>query len=139
MLVATNSIARNTTDRSTVARILPRRTGSVLLRQQGAFRSQHLTKDDVTRTTARYTTATPKSVHEKAGVIVMVAVILRKAVIIPIIRLIITATVVHTFLQEQSEFDIYFTSFTSLYVASCSMVKEKSYVKNPRKILRRLN
>ena len=107
MLVAANSIPRNTTDSSAVASILPRRIGKVLLRQQGVLISQHLTKDDESNSTARYTTATPRRTHKNAGVTVIAAVILRKAVMIPTIRLITTEAVVHIFLQEQSQVDIY--------------------------------
>lgn len=123
ILVATNSIARRTTAKSTVAIIAPKITVIALLRQQGLCTSQHFVKDAVRSNTARYTTAMPKRVHKNAGVTVIAAVILRKAAMIPTAILTITAIVVHELLQEQSDVDIKFTSF---FISIC---QNKSSVK----------
>jgi hypothetical protein len=123
MLVATNSTARRSTARNTVAIIAPRSTKIVVFRQQGLASLQQPTDADITSTTARYTTAIPKTVHKNAGVTVIAAVILRKAVTIPITILIISAMVVHVlFLHEQSLFDI-FSPPTPLYVSLQGVVR----------------
>ena len=110
MLVATNSMARSTIAKKIVAIIAPNNTVRMFLIQQGDLLSQQFTDAIVIRRMARYTVAIPKTTHKKAGVTVIAAVILRKAAIMPTTMLTITATVVQVFLQEQSQFDIYFTS-----------------------------
>ena len=105
MLVATNSTARSTIANSTVAIIAPRSTVIIFFIQQGLF-SQQLIDAAVMRTMARYTTAMPKTVHKNAGVTVMVAVILRKAAMMPTTMLIMRATVVQLPLQVQLLSDI---------------------------------
>ena len=98
-LVAGNSIASSTTAKSMVAIIAPRSTEIIVLIQQGDLFSQQVTDATVIRRTARYTTAMPNTTHRKAGVIVMAAVILRNAVIIPTTMLTIRARVVQLFLH----------------------------------------
>jgi hypothetical protein len=60
------------------------------------------------RVTASNTTETPKSAHKKTGAKVMVPVILRNAVIIPMIRLTTTATNVQPGLKHLHDVDIKF-------------------------------
>ena len=107
MLVAANSIASNTTAKRIVASTALSRTESVVLTQQGKQLLQQLIDTVVSSIIARYTTAMPKTTHKNAGVTVIAAVILRKAVIMPIAMLTIRATVVQVFLHEQSLVDIF--------------------------------
>lgn len=62
----------------------------------------------VKRSIARYTTATPKTTHKNAGVTVIAAVMVRNAVMIPIIRLATIEITVQLLLQLQLQlkFDI---------------------------------
>ena len=124
-LVAGNSIARSTTAKSMVAIIAPRSTEIILLIQQGDLFSQQLTDATVTRRMARYTTAMPKTTHKNAGVIVIAAVILRKAVMIPTAMLTIRAIVVQLFLQVQSLVDI-FSPPDTLYVSFSARCKREA-------------
>lgn len=118
MLVAANSTASKITASSIVAIIAPRSTDIVVLKQQSILPAQHL-KDVAARSiTSRYTTAIPKTVHRNAGVTVIAAVILRKAVMIPITILIISAADVQVFLHEQSDVDILFTSVFIICILS---------------------
>jgi hypothetical protein len=125
MLVAGNSTASNKTASSTVAIIAARRTAIIVLMQQGALPPQHLNDVAVRRTVPRYTTAIPKTVHKNAGVTVIAAVILRKAVMMPTTRLIISATVVQEFLHEQSDVDIVFTSVFIIWIFSRKVKTER--------------
>lgn len=122
ILVAANSTAKSTTESSTVPIIALRSTDRIVLIQQGAFPLQHLSDVDVRSTTARYTTAMPKTTHKKAGVTVIAAVILRNAVMIPTAMLIMSAAVVQVFLHEQSDIDILFTSAFIICVFSCEVL-----------------
>ena len=106
ILVATNSTARSTIAKNTVAITAPRSTVMILFTQQGDLFSQQLVDAAAMRTMARYTTAMPKTVHKNAGVTVMAAVILRKAAMIPTIMLTMRATVVQLPLQVQLLSDI---------------------------------
>ena len=115
MLVATNSIASSITAKRIVARMAPSRIESVVRIQQGRQLLQQLIDTVVRSTTARYTTAMPKTTHKNAGVTVMAAVILRNAAIIPTAMLTIRATVVQVLLHEQSLLDI-FSPPSLLYV-----------------------
>ena len=102
-LVAANSMASKTIERSTVPRI-PASSAETM-----SHKSQHLSLREialVTSVTARYTTAMPSNTHKKAGVRVMAAVILRNAVIIPRIRLATTAITVQPILQPLHDGDI---------------------------------
>ena len=104
MLVAANSIPRRISDARTAPKIPVSNVGRILhtqLRTPNRRRSV-----DAIRVTARYTTEMPSVTHKKAGVTVIVAVKVRKAVITPIIMLAITASPVHSVLHEQDEFDI---------------------------------
>ncbi len=103
MLVATNSMARRTTESNIVPRT-PASNAVIILHK---FSQHPLRKTaDETRVIARYTTAIPKSTHKNAGTSVITAVILRKAVIIPIIRLATTAITVQLVLQLLHVVDI---------------------------------
>ncbi len=106
-LVATNSTASKTIERSTVPR-MPASNAVTMLHKP----SQHLLRKEPpeTRATARYTTAIPRVTHKNAGVRVIAAVILRNAVIIPIIRLATTAKPTQPKPQLLQDVDILFTS-----------------------------
>ena len=106
MLVATNSTASSTIAKRIVAIIAPRSTERIFFMQQGDLFSQQLADATVMSNTARYTTAMPKTTHKNAGVTVIVAVILRKAAMIPTAMLTMRAIVVQLLLQAQSLFDI---------------------------------
>ena len=84
-LVAANSIARSTTDIKIVPSIPIRRTGRTAHIQ--SLIPNPSANDKVISTTARYETAIPNTTHKNAGVTVIVAVIVKNAVIIPIIML----------------------------------------------------
>lgn len=137
MLVAGNSTASNKTASSTVAIIAARRTAIIVLMQQGALPPQHLNDVAVRRIVLRYTTAIPKTVHKNAGVTVIAAVILRKAVMMPTTRLIISATVVQEFLHEQSDVDIVFTSVFIIWIFSRKVKTERGGSGKIRRILQR--
>lgn len=119
ILVAANSIAKSTTDSNIVAIIAPNRTVRIVLMQQGVIVPQHFRDTENRSRIPRYTTAIPKTVHKNAGVTVIAAVILRKAVIIPTTILIIRAAVVQVlFLHGQSDVDILFTSVFIIWTFS---------------------
>ena len=102
-LVAANSTASRTIDNKTVPRI-PTSSAVIIvhkLPQQTLRKSAALMS-----VTARYTTATPRITHKNAGVRVIVAVILRNAVIMPIIRLATIAITVQPGLQLLHDVDI---------------------------------
>jgi hypothetical protein len=132
MLVATNSMPSSTTAKRIVAIIAPSKTVKVVSRQQGVSLLQQFIDAEVARATPRYTTPIPKTVQRKAGVIVIAAVILKKAAIIPTAMLMITAMVVQVFLQEQSQFDIYITSLVSicLYLELGAKAKDCNIIKH---------
>lgn len=104
MLVAANSIPRRISDARAVPRIPVSNVGKILHTQ---LRTPKRRKSVATkRVTARYTTEIPSVTHKNAGVIVTVAVKVRKAVITPMIILVITARPAHSVLHEQDKFDI---------------------------------
>jgi hypothetical protein len=102
-LVATNSIARRTIESNTVPST-PERSAVII----GHNPSQHSLREiaDAIRVTPRYTTAIPRSTHKKVGVRVIAPVILRKAVIIPTIRLTTIAIKTQPGLQLLQDVDI---------------------------------
>ena len=96
MLVATNSIASKIIESNIVPKMPTIKVVTIVHKSlQHSLRKIALE----TRAIARYPTAIPRSTHKKAGVRVIVAVILRKDVIIPMIRLITTAITVQPVLQ----------------------------------------
>lgn len=99
MLVAAKVIPKRTTDARIVPRIPVSRTGTVRHMQHRMPVTRKMV--DAISSTARYTTAIPKRTHRKAGVTVITAVIARKPVITPIIRLAITARPVQLVLRPQ--------------------------------------
>ena len=99
-LVAANVIPNRIIAIRMVPRMPASKTGSIEQVQLRAFLPL------VKRSIARYTTAIPKTTHKNAGVIVIAAVIVRNAVIIPIIRLDTIAIPVQLLLQLQPKFDI---------------------------------
>ena len=90
-LVAAKVIPKSITAVRTVPRRPAKRTCRVLHIQALA----RLTLAEVTRVTARYTTEIPNKTHKKAGVRVIVAVIVRNAVMTPMIMLAAMPRVVH--------------------------------------------
>ena len=92
MLVATKVIARSTTENKTVPNA-PASVAPNAVSTQHAFFSDN-EKDNNAATIN--TTAIPKVAHKNIGGTVMTAVILRKAVIIPITKLITNATPRHS-------------------------------------------
>ena len=122
MLVATNSIARRTTESNIVPRIPASNAVTILHR----FSQHPLRKSaDETRVTARYATATPKTTHKNAGVRVITAVILKNAVIIPIIRLATIAITVQLVLQLLHVVDINFHPLHH-FMLNCGSGERKS-------------
>ena len=103
MLVATNSMARSTIERSIVPSIP---ASSAVTMVHRSLQHPLRKRAAAIRVTARYTTAIPRSTHKNAGVKVIAAVILRKAVIIPRIRLATTAITVQPGLQLLHDVDI---------------------------------
>ena len=120
MLVTGNVIARRITDVSTVPRMPVSNAASEehihpsVLRQLSA---------ETISVIERYTTAIPKSTHRKAGVTVMVPVIVSKAVVMPIMTLAITARRVQVHLQKHAELFIDITS-ALLYAGDAWCVHE---------------
>ena len=88
-LVATNSIAKSTTEVKTVPRIPVSKTGKI---EQIQPRVPPLrTTADMIDVIARYTIAMPKTTHKNAGVTVITAVKRSTAAMIPIMILATTA------------------------------------------------
>lgn len=117
ILVAANSMASRTMESNTVPRI-PASSALTILHKL----SQHPRRKRAaeTRIMARYTTAIPRSTHKNAVVRVIAAVILRKAAIIPIIRLVTTAITVQPGLQLLHDVDKKITS----HIILCEMTSE---------------
>lgn len=111
ILVATNSIANRIIENKIVPRTPTRLKERLEQTQPTSALSPK--EEAVTRVTARYTTAMPKTTHKNAGVTVITAVILRKAVIIPIIKLETRAIPAQLLLQPQLQFIIDINIFTS--------------------------
>ena len=106
-LVAANWIARRTTEKRAVPRIAKRFSASAEQAQEESVRRAVAADKSVT---ARYATAMPSATHKNAGVTLITAVIVRNAVIIPIIKLEITAKTPHSILLLQLKADTDFTS-----------------------------
>ena len=104
-LVATNWIASKTMERSTVPKIP---VSSAVIMEHNPSQHSFPKIAPAKRITARYTTAIPSNTHKKAGVRVMVAVILKNAVIMPMTRLANTAKTVRLVLQHPQDVDIKF-------------------------------
>jgi len=98
ILVAANVIAKNITANKIVPKIPDNKTGRI---EQIQPRTSLLLAFDTASITARYATDIPNKTHKNTGVIVMVAVIVRNAVIIPIIILATIARPVQLHLQQQ--------------------------------------
>ena len=114
-LVAANSMARRMIDKSTVP-IIPTSTAETIVHKSSQHSLRKIAPE--TRVTARYTTAMPSSTHKKAGVRVIAAVILKKAVIMPIIRLATTAIMVqpNEQLLHDVNINIHLPNYTMLKV-----------------------
>ena len=84
ILVATNVIANSITDTKIVPKIPVNKTDKI---EQMQPRILLLLADDTASVTARYKIDMPNKTHRNTGVIVIAAVIVRNAVIIPIIIL----------------------------------------------------
>ena len=110
-LVAANSIARNTMERSIVPIIPAIRAVTV---QHKSLQLSLTERAETAKATARYTTAMPRSTHKNAGVREIAPVILRKDATIPAIRLVTTAITTQPGLQLLHDVDINFTSQTIL-------------------------
>lgn len=104
ILVAANSTPKSITEASAVPRIPVSNVGRILHTQLRTPKRRRSV--EAISVTARYTTEIPSVTHKNAGVMVMVAVKVRKAVITPMIILAIIARPVHSVLQEQDKFDI---------------------------------
>ena len=103
-LVAANSIPKRTVENRTVPRIPLKRDVNTCPEHPLIL----WVSDAEIRIVARYATAMPKTTHKNAGVTVMTAVILRKAVIMPIIMLETIAVAIQLYLFSQPNNDIHF-------------------------------
>ena len=106
-LVATNSIAKSITDVKIVPKIPVSKTGSIEHTQLRTPLPQ-IEADDI-RVIARYKIAIPNTTHKNTGVMVITAVIVKNAVIIPIIILATIAIPVQSLLQLHVRLDIYYS------------------------------
>lgn len=104
MLVAANVIHRRITDVRIVPKIPVKRT--VSLGHMQFCTEVHLKIGDSANVTARYTTAIPNVTQVKAGEMVMVAVMVRKAIITPIRMLAMMARIVQPSLHLNLNPDI---------------------------------
>ncbi len=109
-LVAAKVTAKRIIDTSIAPSIAIRSTGRILQTQPLMPELRIATL--VTSVIARYTTAIPSTTHKNAGVTVITAVKVRKAVIIPMIMLATIATPTQLHLHPQLQFEqvIFFTS-----------------------------
>ena len=105
-LVATKVIAKSITDVKIAPKIPVKRTDRIGQTHPLMFVPDKFA--ETAKTTARYTTATPKTTHKNAGVTVITAVVLKIAAIIPTIMLPTIANIEQFVLQVQ--IDIFFTS-----------------------------
>ena len=112
-LVATNSIAKRTTDVKIAPRIPVKSTGSTA--QTHPLLPVPLTTAANIGVNARYTTAIPRTTHKNAGVIVITAVMRSIAVITPTIKLAIIESTEQLFLHSQFKRPIIFTPLLIIY------------------------
>ena len=98
MLVATNVIARSTTDVKIAPSMPISKRDKIGQIQPLLF--EHWVETAVAKAIIRKATATPKATHKNAGVRAIVAVMLRNAVTIPTITLAIIAKVEQFVLQH---------------------------------------
>lgn len=111
ILVATNSIASKTIESNVVPKTPTSKVFIIAHKSLQHSLSLRKIAPEI-RTIARYPTAIPRSTHKKAGVRVIVAVILRKDVIIPIIRLVTIVITVQLVLQHLHDVIIIFHPLT---------------------------
>jgi len=98
ILVAANVIAKSTTANKIVPKMPDNKIGRI---EQIQPHTLLLLSFETARITARYAIDIPNKTHKNTGVMVIVAVIVRKAVIIPIIILATIARPVQLHLQQQ--------------------------------------
>jgi len=120
ILVAAKPTPSRMTAESAVPK-MPVRTAVAVLQMQALLDSV----PDEANSTARYTTAMPRATHKNAGVIVMVAVKVRAAAIMPIMKLAMAASVTQLHVQLQ-EFLPIISPPASIYEVCHREVKKRS-------------